>query len=125
MQTRRDLFRLFGVGALIAPVIGGRPEIADAARLLEPPKIVEPTNGEIALFSRGSGVTIRVEILAFGTAPIVLAAKTLDLVWKQNERRSFISRGFEQTQSNFPHSRECMSFECRGDLVSGIVDISK
>ena len=127
MQTnRRDLFRLFGAGALIAPIIGGRPEIADASRLLEAPKIIEPTNGEIRLFSgRSAGVTIRVEILAAGQAPIILAAKTLDFVWKKNERRSFVSRGFEQTQGNFPHGRECMSFECRGDLLSGIVDISK
>ncbi len=126
MTSRRDLFRLFGAGALIAPVIAGRAEIADVARLVEAPRIVEPTDGEVGFYSRASGaVVIRVEIQAPGYPTVILAAKTMELTWKRNEKRTFVSRGWEQTQSNFPPARECMAFECRGDLLSGLVDISK
>jgi hypothetical protein len=36
---RRDLLKLFGVGGLVAPVIGGSPDLRAQARIIEPPKV--------------------------------------------------------------------------------------
>jgi hypothetical protein len=38
-MERRDFFKLFGAGATIVPLIGGVPEVAVPAKLIEVPKI--------------------------------------------------------------------------------------
>ena len=40
--SRRGIFQLFGVGALVAPIINGVPEDRAVARLVEVPKVEIP-----------------------------------------------------------------------------------
>jgi len=39
VKSRRDLLKLFGVGAAIVPLIGGVPEVSEAAELITLPSI--------------------------------------------------------------------------------------
>ncbi|MFH1741144.1 MAG: hypothetical protein ABIH23_19250 [bacterium] len=39
MKSRRDLLRVFGIGALIAPIIGAKADETSIAQLIEPPKV--------------------------------------------------------------------------------------
>ena len=39
MKSRRDLLRVFGAGALIAPIIGAKADETSIAQLIEPPKV--------------------------------------------------------------------------------------
>lgn len=47
-MQRRDLLKLFGIGASIAPIVNGMPRIEAAANLIELPK-VEPVSLESAM----------------------------------------------------------------------------
>lgn len=116
-MNRRDLFKYFGAGALIAPVIAGRAEIADTARLIETPRIVEPSASEVDLYTRGeSGAAlIRVEIQEAGRPTIVLAAKAVALEWKRDRLAWEFYDPFD----------EAMSVTVQGTLLSGMIDLTK
>ena len=80
MNGRRDFLKLFGVGAVVVTVIGGVPS-ADAAVIVEPPKVELPEspkilsasampyfgNSDVVMYAkdRNTGVTTRVECRAF------------------------------------------------------------
>lgn len=62
--NRRDLLKAFGVGATVVPVIGGVPEIATPAKLIEVPKL-EPVTLEKSSgpFLGGERCAITVDIV--------------------------------------------------------------
>lgn len=51
MNSRRDLLKLFGVGALVAPVIKGIPSVESVALIVTPPTIEIPPPPKVQAFA--------------------------------------------------------------------------
>jgi|ERR1051326_3485173 hypothetical protein len=51
MIDRRELLKLFGVGTAVLPIIGGVPQLAAEATLIDVPKLQIPTHSELSGYS--------------------------------------------------------------------------
>lgn len=81
--NRRDFARLFGAGALVAPVIGGEAVEAATARLTAPARVVLPTDEDVAALATGGplfGTAIRIDV-GHGKDRVVIATRAVGFKW--------------------------------------------
>ena len=117
-MNRRDLLKLFGIGASVVPIVGGSPQLAAESRLIETPK-VEP------IIEATQIPFMPDELLTAKKGQIQVALKANGHAYWFNADTFFLEavRGFTDVSSRFgspeflPSSYGRMQWTMTGELI--------
>lgn len=121
-MNRRGLLKLFGAGAAIVPLIGGVPEVASAAKLIEVPKlepIVSPSEVvSLPPFNKSGKVGIVVTITEENGKRYQFSADTF--VMETNVERVDVTdhTGYRSPFRSFIPGPSYLEWQLRGRMIA-------
>jgi hypothetical protein len=102
-MNRREMLRLFGIGATVVPIVGSEPVMAAEAKLVEAPK-VELIHKSPSLVIPGPG---RVGVTFTQMDP----TRKRVYVFEAESVITHMTKGLQTVRSRFPHHEELLQTE--------------